>query len=258
MEYKYKDYKVIDLYVYTKWSILDISAYLDIPPGRIQYILDNHLLSVKNMVEARLIKLKDMDISTMVTDKEIVTLFNKDDKESSLFLSRISSAEQELTEYELSFIYHMLHTDSPLLSLSSADLDVGLNKGVGPLVSAYENALTLRSSYLLSKCNIADKLAELKAAKLGSYKLSKEMVQYEIVQEINRLKLSNDQKDKQLLSRKIEMLGKTIQGCFDNKISIQKVDPSDAIEKLIEMAQADIDLLPAGSPTEEVWESKDE
>jgi len=60
-----------------------------------------------------------------------------------------------------------------------------------------------------------------------------------------------DPKNKGYMLRALELLGKTIPGTFSDTIRVEEVSPDKALDRLIQMAKADIasvKTLPPGAP----------
>ncbi len=237
---KKKYMEVVSLFAHTNISIPDIAKKVDLHPDRIIRIVEEHQHAVDNMLIVRREMLKDSETQLSKVKPEntsLSLLFDETNIKDSVFLSKLSPVDGEINKIELTFLLHLLYTEDPIAALDACNLNIGLNE---LHKESYYIARRLRSSYIRMKKNVAKRFIKLKAESLENYGLSKEMVQYEFITQVERLKTSSDIRDKQLLTKNLELLGRTIQGTFDNKITIEKVDPSSAVDALLKLAKQDI------------------
>jgi hypothetical protein len=116
-------------------------------------------------------------------------------------------------------------------------LDVGLYKERKKQHRfGYSQSLILRSHYLNSKENVATYIKEIREKRFIDSDIGKARVQSELLDQLQYMKASGDPRYKKDILRCIELLGKTV-GAFTERIELTQVDPSSALDKLIEMAQ---------------------
>ncbi len=246
-------------YTYSELSLLELSEKYNTIPYKIDKKIKKFLYTLNNMRRARL--MKDTDQTTDITKSVIVKkepsvqdiFFLHNTSADQNFLNKISSEKDQLTDYEYVYCYFLVYLNDDLLALEKAELTNGLSPDVSH--SDYKRACNIRISYLNNKQNIIDQVLILKKKKLKTYDLSKYYVQDLILSQLASLKDTQVTSEKHLISKYIEMLGKTIDDTFNTKIQIEKLDPSKAISKLIELAKQDIDieLLEDGAEVDESW-----
>ena len=66
--------------------------------------------------------------------------------------------------------------------------------------------------------------------------MGKARVQTELIDQIEQMKASGSSKNRMAMMRAIELLGKTV-GAFVDRVEVREVNPNDALDQLIEMAQ---------------------
>jgi hypothetical protein len=147
---------------------------------------------------------------------------------------------KNLTAQEVTFGYIYNATGSINLALKESEFESVLTSTTSPAIKQ-----TL-GMYLLSKPNIKSFINSLVKTQQKSLEISKPFVQNELVVQIIQLKeklaleTTAKQADRGYLLKAIELLGKTVGG-FTDRIQIEEVDPSKALDKLIEMVNEDVE-----------------
>lgn len=173
---------------------------------------------------------KELDVDSMVQS----VLDRNYSKAIDNFVSPIDSAD--LTPEEVSFSWLLVQTGSIITALRGSGFleAIGEDKG-----TAY---LQVLGTYLTRKRNIATFIKTLKSNQEIVKEISKDIIQNELVTQIYQLKekisyeTESKSSDRGYLLKAIEMLGKTC-GAFADRLTIEQVDPSAALDKLIEVAK---------------------
>jgi len=154
--------------------------------------------------------------------------------ELSSLLSPVNSTDLTASEIAFAFILHSTGSMTTALKESEFSKVLGSN-------SAFIQVL---GNYLLMKPNVQSFLKKLESDQELQLDVTKGVVQNELVSQIYQLKdkiaTSTDSRtgDRGYLLKAIELLGKTI-GAFQDKITVEQVDPGQALDKLIEMAKVE-------------------
>jgi len=156
-----------------------------------------------------------------------------------------------LTQQEIMYCYLFVNTGSNELALKESGLDKCL-KDKTPVRLQY------LGMYIRNKPNIQLYIKSLREDQLQHLDASKQLVQKEIITQIEQLKEivstgSSSVSDRTNLIKSIELLGKTC-GAFEERVRVTKVSAADALDELLEMAKAEVQLLPPGETPDETWE----
>ena len=162
------------------------------------------------------------------------------------FLSKLSGDEEPiLTEEEQTYAWIYSCTNNNTKALKDSKLDAGLKKRHdGHETSSYKNSVKLRGYYLRSKENVRQYIISLRERKLEDLKIDKGYVQSQLVSEIEFLNEEADPTKRNTKLRALELLGKTLPGCFSETVKVEEVKPDAALDALLDMAKADIKQLP--------------
>lgn len=233
----------------------------------VDHIIDRHYKSLKNIKETRFLltnnpnSTRPMNQQSSKTINTIYKILFTDGSTTEEFLERISSDEDlTLTNWEAAFCYNYIYSTNEIDALEKSGLTVGLIKAEeagGEKRNNYDKACRLRSTYLRRKPNIAKEIRRIQDSYLKDIGITKEYIQSEYIREIEELREDKDLKARQLLSRNLELLGKTIPGTFSERIEVSEINPAKALDKLLDMARANVRELPSGSHTDETWELGD-
>ena len=98
----------------------------------------------------------------------------------------------------------------------------------------------LLGMFLREKPNLKEYIGILKDARISEVKTSKQIVQYELINQVEQLRNavahSGKPSDRGHLLRAIELLGKTI-GAFEDRLKVTEINASDALDELLDMAK---------------------
>lgn len=168
-----------------------------------------------------------------LSDLERTKDFNKDFK---ALLSDSSSAL--LTDEEAIYCWTYVHTGDTMDAIRQAGLDIGLFKENNKSTRfAYDRSMKLRAMYLNAKPNVVAYIKELRESRLIDADVGKARIQSELLEQLDQMKSSGEpNRLRTQILKTIELLGKTV-GAFTERVEIHEVDPANALDKLIEMAQ---------------------
>lgn len=150
-----------------------------------------------------------------------------------------SGTEATLTDAESIYAWIYVHTGENQLALEQSGLHVGLlysKNDPNKSNPNFEKACSLRGMYLRSLPNVASYIKELRERRFVDQDISKARVQSELIDQLAQLKESGDPRNKTHILKTIELLGKTI-GAFVERVEVTEVDPSKALDHLIDMAK---------------------
>lgn len=191
-----------------------------------------------------------------LTDHRLSHLVNQN------FLALLSDEEeQQLNPAEHLYVYTYSSTGNNLKALEAAGLieDIKGKNKKGKLEGSAKHVAKLRGIYLRNRPKISTAIKLIQEEIIERLHLDKSYVQTNLIQNIEELKeeVADNPRQRGALLKAVELLGKTLPGTFSETVQIQQIDPSQTINKLIELAKADITKLPPGSDTEEAWEYLD-
>jgi len=144
-----------------------------------------------------------------------------------------------LTDNELLFSQILVTTGNPLTAIEESGLATGLMKKAGENATdtlRYTTACRLRAEYLRTKPNILSYITSLREEKVQPLidSIDKEFIQSELLQELSAIKEDVKMPSATrhtLIAKTIENLGRTV-GAFSDKIQIEELSPSDALDYL--------------------------
>jgi hypothetical protein len=143
---------------------------------------------------------------------------------------------KDLTANELTFSYLFAATNNIYTALEGSSFLSTLREQKG---TAYIHTL---GTFLLNKPNIKGMINKFLLDQTTQEEVTKDLVQNELVTQIFQLKeklkydVSSRGADRGYLLKAIEMLGKSV-GAFSERLTIEQVDPGQALDKLIECAK---------------------
>jgi len=137
-------------------------------------------------------------------------------------------------EADLVYAYSYYLTKDNVQALKESGL-----YNIGKVVNAAktnENIHKLKGQYLRSLSTVKTELKRLTKESLVDSNVSPEFIQSSLLEQLEQLNsyeyLGN--KERQLLLRTLELLGKTV-SAYSDKLTVETINPSDALDQLIEM-----------------------
>ena len=248
--------KIVWDYTYCLRSAESIAKEYNVPSQTIHKIIRAFQADINNLSESYAL-IETQGIATPYTKYDPLQKAARrvihSEAINAPFLSLLSSEDDAvLSDAEHTYAWIFTHTNNNNKALIESGLDVGIlrPKGEYRANSSYVNALKIRGYYLRHKGNIKQFILELREKNLSSLQLDKGFIQSTLVTEIEQMQDEGDPKNKGYMLRALELLGKTIPGAFSDTIRVEEVSPDKALDRLIEMAKADIkkvSSLPKGS-----------
>jgi hypothetical protein len=137
-----------------------------------------------------------------------------------------------------SYAFTFAISDDNKRALQEADLLCGLLKPRGKLSANYNNAVKLRGQYLRSLPHVREEIDRVKLALIKDKNIDVPYLQSELVQQLDQLKeiVHDVPSSRSQLIKCIELLGKSC-GAWVDTVKVEQVDPSSALDHLIEMAK---------------------
>lgn len=225
-------------------SVKEIARAHGTTDKNVGLIVNRHWKSLCNMRESRALTSLDPNLvnsrrssnnSALIVLKEL----EKAKEFNDSFISELSDSEGHLlSDSESIYCWTYVHTGDSFEAIRTSGLDVGLYKEKSEVGRfSYDRALKLRSMYLHSKPNVVSYIKELRESRLIDADVGKARLQSELLEQLEQMKASGEaNRLRTQILRTIELLGKTI-GAFTERIEVSEVDPSNSLDKLIEMAQ---------------------
>ena len=230
---------VIEDYIAGKLTVKQIAEKHSTSEENVGLIVQRHWKALTNMRESRaLLAPAKESLKYETGQQKALRELRSTELINEEFAEELSHDESDLlTEAESIYAWTYVHTGDAIEALKLAKLDVGLYKERGKESRfSYDRALILRSHYLNAKPNVSRYIQELRETRYVEQDVSKQKVQGELLDQLAYLKQSGDPRDRKEILRCIELLGKTV-GAFTERIEVREVNPVDALDKLIEMAQ---------------------
>lgn len=257
-------YAIIEDYLSAQLTSQQLADKYQVTIPATDRIIERHYKSLKNIKETRFLLTNNPNSNKPInqmankTVSAVYKILFTDGSTTEEFLERISSDEDlTLTNWEAAFCHNYIYSTNEIDALEKSGLAIGLIKSEevgGEHRNNYNKACKLRSTYLRRKPNIAKEIRRIQDSYLRDIGITKEFIQSEYIREIEELREDKDVKARQLLSRNLELLGKTIPGTFSERIEVSEINPARALDKLLDMARASVRELPSGSQTDETWE----
>lgn len=167
---------------------------------------------------------------------------------------------EEMNEQEQLYCHQYALTGNNNIAMAASGLSIDLEtdkKGKPKNPPAkHKSILRLRGVYLRNRGKINRAIRHLQEELVKDIHLDKSYIQLSILQNIEQLKevvteYPNMCRD---LTKNIELLGKTIPNTFTETVNVQEVQPDKALDKLLELAKADVKQLEGSTDTDETWE----
>ena len=231
-------YNIIDDYVYSSLTHKQIAEKYKTTEKNIDHITSRFFKAIMNARESRILcsavkakgdyflKFKELHLNPV--------------KVNEAFLELISSEDDTyLTKSELLFC-ELLTEDGDLNgAIENSGLAVGLLKDAdnGADRTAYNNSLKMRGFFLTRKPNVRLYLEELQKLKIQAVTDGKMFVQNELLSVIKKLKNQEGTNAASLYLKAVDSLSRTY-GAFNDKLEIEGIDGSSAIDKIIAKAKA--------------------
>lgn len=149
------------------------------------------------------------------------------------------------------YAFHFAISNDNKGALKEAGLLCGLLKPRGEEGGNYNSAVRLRGQYLRSLPQVREEIDRVKLACIKDKDINTPYLQSELVQQLDQLKevVHDNPTQRSSLIKCIELLGKSC-GAWIDTVKVETVDPSSALDHLIEMAKA--------NPTPSVVEGREE
>jgi len=241
-------------YTYSAESFETLATKYNVTKNIIVAAVRNFQQDLNNYVETRQL-IESQGIDDQVTS----TVFKLPGKKSTdaklinqKFLDLLSHpSDNTLTTEEQTYCWVYTYTNNNTKAIKESKLDAGLdkrqsNRKDNKMASSYSNAIKLRGYYLRNKENISRYITTLREEKLQDLQIDKGYIQSQLVTEIEQLTEEGDPSRTNSKLRALDLLGKTIPGCFSETIKVEEVSPDKALDKLLDMAKASVKQLPAG------------
>jgi len=228
---------IVRAYTEGTMSIGAIAKEYNTSDHNVTLIVQRHWEALTNMRETRMLTVtKDTKVHHKDTERSLHKLQNTELVNSEFMRMLSDDHVALLSDAEATYAWIYVHTGNALEAMTSAGLDVNLNKDKSRETRlSFDRAVILRSMYLNEKPNVASYITELREKRYVDTDISKVKIQSELIDQLEFLKSTGDPRARRDILRTIELLGKTI-GAFTDRIEISEVDPSNALDHLIEMA----------------------
>lgn len=191
-----------------------------------------------------------------VTKENYVLSYTPNNLINEPFIEQLSpptASMTELSDAEMTYCFIYVYAGDNPQAMKESGLDAGLEKYGIKTSDTYKNAIRTRGLFLRNKKNVSEYIHKLREEKLKLHpEVNKKFIVEELLEQLSLLKESGE--NQKLVLETIKMLGQTCHA-FSEHITVSKIDPSKALDNLIELAQvAAVKELPPGSPVDEVWE----
>ena len=202
-------------------------------------IVSRHWKALTNVRESRLLLGSSDAPKAKVEQKNALEILRNTSLINEEFLALLSPPDTALlSDSEAIYCWHLVHSGNPREALITSGLDVGLIRDKKRETRySFDRSLVLRSQYLNAKPNVIAYITQLREERLINADVGKSLVQSELLDQLDQMKSSADPaRNRTAILRTIELLGKTV-GAFVDRVEVSEVNPSNALDKLIEMAQ---------------------
>jgi len=225
-------------------SVSEIAKKYSTTDKNVGLIVNRHWKALTNMRESRALLSQDPNlvnskksngngVAVVLQELEKVKEFNTE------FTGLLSDPDAALlSDAEAIYCWTYVHSGDTYDAIRTAGLDAGLYKDKEEIARfSYDRAMKLRAMYLNNKPNVVSYIKELRETRLIDADVGKARLQSELLEQLDQMKSSgNSNKFRSQILKTIELLGKTV-GAFTERIEIHEVDPANALDQLIEMAQ---------------------
>ena len=230
---------VVEAYTQGELTVHEIAEKFNTSDNNVGLIVQRHWKSLTNMRESRMLIANVESAQEHFDTKHAMAQLHSTDLINEEFLALLSDPESELlSDEEATYAWCYVHTGDGGESVRTAGLDIGLirDKALDSRFS-YDKALDIRKMYLNAKPNVGRYVTQLREERLIDADVGKSRIQSELITQIDQMKASGQaNKNRMAMLRSIELLGKTV-GAFVERVEITEVNPSDALDELIEMAK---------------------
>lgn len=174
--------------------------------------------------QGTLSKRKPIYTPKQLVTKEFIEMLSDDDVD-------------ELNEQEAIYCFMMAKTGDNQDSLEASGLDKGLMSGTK---AGNRESVKLRGIYLRTRPKIITAIEQAQDVIRDQIAEGKGYIQTKLIHNIEQMQeiVADHPGQRTSLLRAIELLGRTIPNTFDHKLTIETVDASTALDKLIEMAKS--------------------
>ena len=238
---------IVQAYTDGVLTVTQIAENYKTTPKNVGLIVNRHWKSLTNMRESRMLLQAPESAQEHFDTKHAMAQLHSTDLINQEFLDKLSDPESELlSDEEATYAWCYVHTGDGAESVKTAGLDIGLIRDKSRDTRfSYDKALDIRKMYLNAKPNVGRYVTQLREERLIDADVGKSRIQSELITQIDQMKASGQaNKNRMAMLRSIELLGKTV-GAFVERVEITEVNPSDALDELIEMAkQAEVKPLP--------------
>lgn len=227
-------------------SVSEIAQKHHTTSNNVGLIASRFWKSLTNMRESRLLEESTKDGQAGFDAKHALKELHGSTQINQEFLDLLSDPSANLlSDPEAVYAWTYVHSGDLRLSLKTSGLDIGLaREKKKDSRFSYDHACMLRGQYLNCKANIAGYIKELRETRLIDADVGKARIQSELIEQIEQLKSTGDTRNRASILRAIELLGKTV-GAFVDRVEVKEVNASDALDRLIEMAQeAEVNPVP--------------
>lgn len=239
-----KKFKIIEAYASGAYSFVELAKKYKMKPRAVEELVNSHMKNLSNAKTVRSTQLPEHGGTAVpFAVKQAMAFKNilEKDEGNTEFLERLSESDApELTEYEMSFVWHWLHGCSSSVALEKSGLAVGLLKPASN-ERKFENACKLRALYVRRKPNISMFLNDLKNDKMAKLKLGKVYVQEKLVKMIEELEDVKDLQARKLYLQVIDRVANTV-NAYSHTVNVNDLRPADAIQKLKQLVVEDMEM----------------
>ncbi|MCK5020367.1 MAG: hypothetical protein KAS32_25240 [Candidatus Peribacteraceae bacterium] len=222
---------IIDEYLTKGLSVEELSDTYKIDPRSLRDSLRVYRDKLNNTFELNyLISTQKTYLPQVAIDKALSSQFSEPLLQPLMSLSD----SKVLTNEEMLYAWFFVNTGNNEVALKEA----GFTRCLKVKDGVRKNLLGI---FLREKTNIASYIRELRLTAIEQIDVSKGLIQNELITQITQLREltsvdSQTPQHRTQLIRAIELLGKTT-GAFEDKIKIETVNPTEALDMLIELSK---------------------
>lgn len=251
-------------YIKGELSVAKVAEKHETTEKNVGLIVNRHWKALCNMRESRALISQDPNLvnSRRNGNSNAAVVLRELERAKTInheFLDLLSEPEAALlTDAEAMYSWIVVHSGDADDAMITSGLDVGLYADPGTDKDrlsrfSYDKALKLRRIYMDNKPNVVAYVTQLREERLINADVGKAKVQTELLEQLHQMKSSGEtHRHRNQMLKCIELLGKTV-GAFTERIEVHEVDPANALDKLIEMAQeATVQEIEGTQSTEEV------
>lgn len=226
-------YEIVHDYIYSNLSNEDIAKKYCTSSSNVNTIVSRHYKALCQVRETKNL------ITTQKIDNFKYSGVLDTEKINEEFLQLLSEPDSvTLSDNEMMFCELYNDNGDEIRALEEAGLNVGLSKRERDRDrDQYEQSLRLRAFYLRRKPNVGTYLNKLKSAKIQKIINGKEFIQNELLEVVERLKNTSNERSLSTYLKAVEALGRTW-GVFDDKLTVETLSGDSALDKILEKARA--------------------